>query len=447
MFQLLTNKFSSIFSGLKGKRSLNKYDIDEAMKEIKVALIEADVALSVVNQIIKNISEKSLGEEVYKSTTPSQIVIKIVTDELIKIIGSNPLDAQLNLVGRRPINIMMVGLQGSGKTTFSAKIAKILKKQDKKVLLVSLDTYRPAAQEQLRILANSAEIDSLEILPEQNPYEIAKRALRNSQNYDVVVYDTAGRLHIDDKLIKELKDIEQLVNPAETLLTVDALIGQDAANIAHEFSNKISITGNVLSKLDGDARGGAALSMRYITQKPIKFLGIGEKIDDIESFDPERMVNRILDKGDIVALVKKVQDSISEEDAEKSAKRIKQGKFDLNDYLNQIQGLKKMGGISKILKMIPGAGQFEARLNNSPLREEATGKQEAIILSMTKKERAMPAIINTSRKNRIIKGSGTTTSELNKLLKQYEKISSTIKKMGKMDPDDIINQMKGKFGI
>jgi signal recognition particle subunit SRP54 len=446
MFQLLTNKFSNIFSGLRNKNLLTEHDIKNAMEEVKDALLEADVAISVVKELIDNISKKALGEAVYKSTTPSQIVIKIVNDALIEILGSSSKDSQLNLIGRRPANIMMVGLQGSGKTTFSAKIANLLKKNGKKILLVSLDIYRPAAQEQLKILADSINVDSLEIVANQKPYEIVKRAIKESHNYDVVIYDTAGRLHINEELIEELNIVKDLLTPSEILLTVDALIGQDASNIAFEFNRKVGVTGNLLSKVDGDAKGGAALSIRYITQKPIKFLGVGEKVEDIEEFDPEKMVGRILDKGDIVSLVKKAQEVMSDQEAEKASKRMMSGKFNLNDYLTQIQGLKKMGGLSKILKLIPGASQLENRLQNSHFNDSSTLKQEAIILSMTKKERIMPEIINMSRKQRIIKGSGVTMSEMNKLIKQYEKISSMMKKMGKMDPQAVMNQINNKFG-
>jgi signal recognition particle subunit SRP54 len=313
-------------------------------------------------------------------------------------------------------------------------------------LLVSLDIYRPAAQEQLKILADSINVDSLEIVANQKPYEIVKRAIKESHNYDVVIYDTAGRLHINEELIEELNIVKDLLTPSEILLTVDALIGQDASNIAFEFNRKVGVTGNLLSKVDGDAKGGAALSIRYITQKPIKFLGVGEKVEDIEEFDPEKMVGRILDKGDIVSLVKKAQEVMSDQEAEKASKRMMSGKFNLNDYLTQIQGLKKMGGLSKILKLIPGASQLENRLQNSHFNDSSTLKQEAIILSMTKKERIMPEIINMSRKQRIIKGSGVTMSEMNKLIKQYEKISSMMKKMGKMDPQAIMNQINNKFG-
>lgn len=446
MFQLLTNKFSNIFSGLRNKNHLTEHDIKNAMEEVKDALLEADVAISVVKELIDNISKKALGEAVYKSTTPSQIVITIVNDALIEILGSSSKDSQLNLIGRRPANIMMVGLQGSGKTTFSAKIANLLKKNGKKILLVSLDIYRPAAQEQLKILADSINVDSLEIVANQKPYEIVKRAIKESHNYDVVIYDTAGRLHINEELIEELNIVKDLLTPSEILLTIDALIGQDASNIAFEFNRKVGVTGNLLSKVDGDAKGGAALSIRYITQKPIKFLGVGEKVEDIEEFDPEKMVGRILDKGDIVSLVKKAQEVMSDQEAEKASKRMMSGKFNLNDYLTQIQGLKKMGGLSKILKLIPGASQLENRLQNSHFNDSSTLKQEAIILSMTKKERIMPEIINMSRKQRIIKGSGVTMSEMNKLIKQYEKISSMMKKMGKMDPQAIMNQINNKFG-
>ncbi len=313
-------------------------------------------------------------------------------------------------------------------------------------MLVSLDIYRPAAQEQLKILADSINVDSLEIVANQKPYEIVKRAIKESHNYDVVIYDTAGRLHINEELIEELNIVKDLLTPSEILLTVDALIGQDASNIAFEFNRKVGVTGNLLSKVDGDAKGGAALSIRYITQKPIKFLGVGEKVEDIEEFDPEKMVGRILDKGDIVSLVKKAQEVMSDQEAEKASKRMMSGKFNLNDYLTQIQGLKKMGGLSKILKLIPGASQLENRLQNSHFNDSSTLKQEAIILSMTKKERIMPEIINMSRKQRIIKGSGVTMSEMNKLIKQYEKISSMMKKMGKMDPQAIMNQINNKFG-
>ena len=444
MYNSLIKKFASIFNTLRNKGKLSKYDIERALKDVEEVLIEADVAMSVVKIISKSITAKAIGQEIYKSVSPVDQVIKIVHEELVDILGSDKVSSAINLNRYDTTNILMVGLQGSGKTTFSAKLANFYKKQGKHILLVSLDTYRPAAREQLAILAKSINVDSLEIISGETPIEIAKRALSSAgKKYDIVIYDSAGRLHINQELINEIEDIKNILTPKEILLTVDALTGQDAINSAKHFHEKLSLTGNLISKMDGDARGGAALSIRHITAQPIKFLGIGEKLDNLEIFDPKKMADKILDKGDIVSLVEKAKDIISDEEAEYAKKRFEKGKFDLNDYLSQIQNMKKMGGVGTIMKMIPGAANFANKLQNSSFNDHSLKRQEAIICSMTKQERRDSNIINASRKKRICCGSGTSIQEINKLLTQFAKMLKIMKKTSKMDP---LSVMGGKLG-
>ena len=446
MYNALTNKLASIFNTLRNKGKLSKYEIDIALKDVESALLDADVAIAVVKIISQSISEKALGQKIYKSVSPVDQVIKIVHEELVAILGADTASSKMNLNRYGTTNILMVGLQGSGKTTFSAKLANLYKKQGQNVLLVSLDTYRPAAREQLAILAESINVDSLEIIIDETPIEIAKRALKFAgTKYDIVIYDSAGRLHIDNELIKEIEDIKHILTPEEILLTIDALTGQDAINIAQNFHEALSLTGNLISKMDGDARGGAALSLRHVTSQPIKFLGIGERLDNIEIFDPKKMADKILDKGDIVSLVEKAKDIISEEEAERAKKRFEKGKFDLNDYLSHIQSMKKMGGIGSIMKMIPGAANFANKLQNSQFNDQLLKRQEAIICSMTKVERSNPSIINASRKKRICSGSGRSIQEINKLLIQFAKMLKMIKKTSKMDLASVMGAKLGNM--
>lgn len=447
MFQKLTKSLSTIFDRIKSGGILSEDQIDTALRDIRVALLEADVALPVVKDFIAAIKIKALGQEIIKSVAPGQMVIKIIHDEIINILSSPQDETELNFKVEPPANILMVGLQGSGKTTASAKLALKLKTQNKKVLLVSLDTYRPAAQEQLKILANSIEVDCLSIIQSDNPIAITTRAINESKlsGYDVVIYDTAGRLHIDDEMIKEVSIIKGLVNPTETLLVVDAMVGQDSVTIASNFDQKLNITGVILSRIDGDARGGAALSIKHITNKPIKFLSAGEKLSTLEEFDPERIASRILDMGDIVSFVEKASSAIDKADAEKMAEKFKKGRFDLNDYLSQIRGIKKMGGLGSIISMIPGASKIMDKVNQSKVNDKLLSQQEAIILSMTKKEKRNPDLLNASRKIRISKGSGTSIQQVNILLKQFKQISDMMKKASKMDSKSLMRSGMGKL--
>jgi signal recognition particle subunit SRP54 len=434
MFGSLTTNLSKIFDKLKGRGFIDETAVNEAAREIRVALLEADVALPVAKEFINRIKEKAIGQEVLKSISPGQMVVKIVSDELTAILAAE--DTSLNLATQPPAVIMMLGLQGSGKTTTTAKLAFLLKnKQKKKVLIASLDTYRPAAMEQLEITAKQIQIDSLEIIKDETPVVIAKRALAQAKHngYDVLILDTAGRLHNDDVLIAELKEIDSLTNPIEKLLVADSLTGQDAVNIAKNFHENVGITGIVLTRVDGDSRGGAALSMRYITGCPIKFLGVGEKPSDLEEFDASRIAARILDKGDIVGLVEKAQEFMSEQESERLASKLKRGSFDMNDLLSQLKSVKKLGGVGKLLGMIPGAEKIKSQLGGGIMNEQILLKTESMINSMTKKERLRPDSINASRKKRIAAGSGTKVEDVNKLLKQHLTMSKMVKKFGNMD--------------
>ena len=432
MFDALTDKLNAAFSKITSRGVLNEKDIDEAMRDIRVALLEADVSLPVVKDFIARVKAEALGEKVVKSVKPGQMVVKIVHDELVKLLGAE--DCGLNFKAVPPVCILMVGLQGSGKTTTSSKIAKRLKdKSRKKVLLASLDIYRPAAQEQLAQLATQIGVVSLPIVKGEKPAEIAKRALSEGKKggYDVIILDTAGRLHIDEALMDEVVEVKKISNPAEVLLVADAMIGQDACNVAKEFNDKVGLTGIVLTRIDGSARAGAALSMRMVSGVPIKFLGTGEKIDEIEEFHPERLAGRILGQGDVVSLVEKAIENVDRTEAEKMAQKMLKGKFDLEDMLSQLRQIQKLGSLGGLIGMMPGLSGFKNQIENAG-GDDLIKKQEAIILSMTKAERRNPDIIKASRKKRIAAGSGVEVHEVNKLLKSYEQMSTMMKRMGKM---------------
>lgn len=432
MFDALTDKLNAAFSKITSRGVLNEKDIDEAMRDIRVALLEADVSLPVVKDFIARVKAEALGEKVVKSVKPGQMVVKIVHDELVKLLGAE--DCGLNFKAVPPVCILMVGLQGSGKTTTSGKIAKRLKdKSRKKVLLASLDIYRPAAQEQLAQLATQIGVVSLPIVKGEKPAEIAKRALSEGKKggYDVIILDTAGRLHIDEALMDEVVEVKKISNPAEVLLVADAMIGQDACNVAKEFNDKVGLTGIVLTRIDGSARAGAALSMRMVSGVPIKFLGTGEKIDEIEEFHPERLAGRILGQGDVVSLVEKAIENVDRTEAEKMAQKMLKGKFDLEDMLSQLRQIQKLGSLGGLIGMMPGLSGFKNQIENAG-GDNLIKKQEAIILSMTKAERRNPDIIKASRKKRIAAGSGVEVHEVNKLLKSYEQMSTMMKRMGKM---------------
>lgn len=447
MFQTLTQNLTKIFDKIKGAGALTEAHIDSAMRDIRIALLEADVALPVVRAFISEVSEKAKGVEVVKSVSPAQMVIKIINDEMIRLLQPDENEPKINLQSVPPVNLLIVGLQGSGKTTASAKLALKLKNQGKKVLLVSLDTYRPAAQDQLEILAKSIEVDSLPIIKEQLPIAITERAITAAKlsGYDVVIYDTAGRLHIDDDMINEAIKVKSLVKPTETFLVMDAMIGQDAINVASNFNHKLDITGVILSRIDGDSKGGAALSVRYITGKPIKFLSTGEKPDEFEEFDAKRIASRILDMGDVVSFVERAESVIDRSEAEKTAAKLKKGQFDLDDYISQIKMIKKMGGLGSMMNFLPGISKLSDKIGDLSSGEKALVSQMAIVNSMTKKERKNPDILNASRKKRVATGSGTTVQQVNILLKQFKQISTTMKKVSRMNPKTLLRSGIGKL--
>ena len=430
MFQTLTQNLTKIFDKIKGRGALTEDQIDSAMRDIRVALLEADVALPVVREFIAKVKERAKGQEVIKSVSPAQMVIKIINDEMISLLSPTDSEAKLNLNSSPPVNILVVGLQGSGKTTASAKLALKLKKQNKNVLLVSLDTYRPAAQDQLAILAKDIGVDSLEIIKDQQPLEITHRALKESKlsGYDVVIYDSAGRLHIDDAMIAEVASIKKIINPTETLLVIDSMIGQDSVTVASAFEEKLSISGIILSRIDGDSRGGA-----------------GEKPSDFEEFDAKRIASRILDMGDILSFVEKAASVIDQKEASIAAARFKKGKFDLDDYIAQIKMIKKLGGMSSMLSMIPGISKLTIKMGDVGVGDKILVHQEAIVLSMTKKERKNPSLLNASRRKRVALGSGTTVPQVNVLLKQFIQISTMMKKASKMDQKSLMRSGIGKL--
>ncbi|MFT3673089.1 signal recognition particle protein [Aestuariivirga sp.] len=431
MFETLSERLTGIFDKLTGRGALSEADVDQAMREVRRALLEADVALEVVKTFTEKVREKAVGAEIVKSIKPGQMVVKIVHDQLVETLGSD--QAALNLRASPPVAILMVGLQGSGKTTSTAKIAKRLQDREKrKVLMASLDTRRPAAQEQLEILGKQVKVDTLPIIKGQTPVEIAKRAMGEARKgaYDIVMLDTAGRLHIDEELLAEAAAVRDIAKPKETLLVADALTGQDAVNLARAFDEKIGITGIVLTRIDGDGRGGAALSMRAVTGKPIKLMGTGEKLDGLEDFHPSRIAGRILGMGDVVSLVEKAAQEIDHEKARKIAERMRKGAFDMNDLADQLRQLERMGGMGGVMKMLPGMGKVQKQLEGVDLDKVVFKRQLAIIGSMTKRERTTPKIIDGKRRKRIAAGSGTKVEDVNKLLKMHLQMSEMMKQMG-----------------
>ncbi len=433
MFDSLNKKLGDVFGKLRKKGALTEDDINTAMREVRIALLEADVALPVVKDFVKSLKEKALGEEIIKSISPAQMVVKLVQDHLTELLGSE--NQELNLSANPPVVIMMVGLQGSGKTTSTGKLSlRLREKNKKKVLVASLDVQRPAAQEQLAVVAKQAEVDSVEIIKGQDPATITKRALQQAklEGYDVLLLDTAGRLQIDTELMDELAEVRDIAKPLETLLVADSLTGQDAVNIASEFHDKIGVTGMILTRVDGDGRGGAALSMRHVTGQPIKFLGMGEKLSEFEPFHPDRIASRILDMGDVVSLVERAAETIDQGDAEDMAKRMMSGNFDFNDLLNQMRQMNKMGGMGSLMGMMPGMGKMKEAIANADVDENMMARQEAIILSMTKKERAFPKLLNGSRRARIASGAGVQVQDVNKLVKSHQQMEKMMKRMKKM---------------
>ena len=449
MFENLTGKLESIFSKLKKAPSLNEGQVENGLKEIRQALLAADVSLPVVKEFIKNIKPKAIGKEIIRSTSPGQMLVKVVYDELVNVLGRK--SEEINLKASPPASILLVGLQGSGKTTTATKLARNIEKNyKKKILLVSLDVYRPAAQEQLKILCEKNNLNVLPIIKDQQPLDIAKRA-KNAANLngsDIIIFDSAGRTQIDLNMMTEIKNIKTEVNPVETILIADALTGQIAVNLASEFDKSVELTSIILTRVDGDGRGGAALSMKQATGKPIKFLGIGEKIEDFERFHPDRLANRILGMGDVVSLVEKAAQDLDEEKIKSAEENLKKGKFTFDDYLMQIRQMKKMGGMEGVLSLLPGVGKVKEQMQNANVDEKLLSANEAIILSMTKKERLHPEIISGSRRKRISLGSGTDAQTINRLLKQFKMMSKMMKKMskGKMPegqiPNELLNNLK-----
>ena len=452
MFENLTNKFEEIFSSLKKAPSLDEKQVDEGLKGIRLALLEADVSLDVVKEFISRVKPKALGQEIIRSTSPGDMVVKIVYDEIVSFLGDKNSEISLNAIP--PVPIVLVGLQGSGKTTTTSKLAKFLEKNNKKIVMMArLDVYRPAAQEQLRLLGEQNNIETLPVIDGQLPVDICRRALSaaNLNGSEVVLFDTAGRTQIDFQMMNEIKQIESIINPAETILVADSLTGQVAANVAKEFKNTVNLSGIILTRADGDGRGGAALSMKYVAEVPIKFLGIGEKIENFEVFYPDRIANRILGMGDIVSLVEKASEDLDEENIKKTEEKLKKGQFSMEDYLSQLRQMKKMGGIEGIMSFLPGVSKIKSQMDQAGVDEKIVTQNEAVILSMTKLERENPKIINGSRKKRIANGSGTDIATINKLLKQFKMMSEMMKKMSKGNmkgmadkgiPPELFNQLK-----
>jgi signal recognition particle subunit SRP54 len=444
MFDSLSDRLGDVFDRLRRHGALTEADVGVALREIRIALLEADVALPVVRDFVAAVREKALGQEVLRSVTPVQMVVKIVHDHLVEALGGGPGGGEgaartngIDLNAPSPVVAMLVGLQGSGKTTTAAKIASRLKGQNrKKVLLASLDVQRPAAQEQLAILGRQIGVPSLPIVPGERPVAITRRALQTgrTEGYDVVILDTAGRLHVNEELMLEVAAVREVAIPHETLLVADAMTGQDAVNVAKAFGERAGITGIVLTRVDGDARGGAALSMRAITGKPIVLMGVGERIEALEPFHPERIAGRILGMGDVVSLVEKAAETVDEEAAEKLAAKLEKGRFDLDDLAAQLRQIRRMGGMGGMLKLLPGIGKMKKQLDEANIDERIIKRQEAIISSMTKGERRNPKLLNGSRRRRIASGSGTSVQEINRLLKQYQDMADITKKMKKLGP-------------
>ena len=452
MFENLTNKFEGILDKFRKSPSLDEGQVDDGLRLIRQALLEADVSLDVAKEFINNVKPKVLGKEILRSTAPGQMVVKIVYDELVNFLGDK--NQEINLKSNPPISIMMVGLQGSGKTTSTAKLSKFLEKNNKKkIMMASLDIYRPAAQDQLKVLGEQNNIQTLPIIEGQTPTDICRRALTaaNLNGSDVIIFDTAGRTQIDLQMMSEIKQIEEVIKPTETILVADSLTGQVAANVAKEFGNTVKLTGIILTRADGDGRGGAALSMKHVANVPIKFLGIGEKIENLEIFHPDRIANRILGMGDIVSLVEKAAQDIDEEKLKEAEETLKKGQFSLDDYLTQLRQMTKMGGIEGVMSFLPGVSKLKSQMDQAGVDEKIITQNEAVILSMTKQERDNPKIINGSRKKRIANGSGTDIATINKLLKQFKMMSEMMKKMSKGNmkgmadkgiPPELFNQLK-----
>jgi signal recognition particle subunit SRP54 len=446
MFDGLTGRLGDIFTRLRGRGALSEDDVVAALREVRIALLEADVALPVVKDFVARVRERAVGHEVLRSITPGQQVIKIVHDCLIEMLGEA--NETLNLNAVPPVPILMVGLQGSGKTTTTAKIAKRLtEKERKRVLMASLDVARPAAQEQLRILGEQIKVATLPIVAGEGPVEIAVRAIKTgrAEGYDVVMLDTAGRLAIDEALMLEVTAVRDATGPVETLLVADAMTGQDAVNVAKIFDERVGLTGIVLTRIDGDARGGAALSMRAVTGKPIKLLGVGEKIDALEPFHPDRLAGRILGMGDVVSLVERAAETIDQEEAEKLARKMEKGNFDLDDFASQLKQMGKMGGLGGIMNMLPGMGKIQQQLQGAKIDDKMLSRQQAIIGSMTKAERKNTKILNGSRRRRIALGSGTDVAEVNRLLKQFLQMQDMMKKMQKMGKKGFMRSLAGRM--
>jgi signal recognition particle subunit SRP54 len=457
MFEGLSKRLGDVFDKLRGRGALSEADVDAALREVRTALLEADVALPVVRQFIDSVRPKAIGADVIRSVSPGQMVIKIVNDHLVEMLGGTVSDLDLNAIP--PVVILMVGLQGSGKTTSSAKIGYRLSQGPqgmaaefggsfsikRRVMMASLDTRRPAAQQQLAILGQQTGVPTLPIVPLEMPLAITRRALETArrEGFDVLILDTAGRLSIDEELMKEVADISALAKPKETLLVADAMTGQDAVNVAKAFNDRLAVTGIVLTRVDGDARGGAALSMRAVTGRPVKLIGVGEKFDALEPFHPDRIAGRILGMGDIVSLVERAAETIDKEDAEKLAARVRKGQFDMDDLLSQLRQLRKMGGLSGLMGMLPGAMQAKAAMSKAKIDEKQLKRQEAVILSMTPKERRNPDLIHASRKKRIAKGSGVQVQDVNKLLKQHADMLKMMKRVNKLGEKGFMRSLGG----
>ncbi len=449
MFDTLSDRLGSVFDKLRGRGALNEQDVRDAMREVRIALLEADVALPVARRFIDEVTEKAVGHAVLKSVTPGQQVVKIVNDALVEMLGGEEVPG-LDLNAAPPVVILMVGLQGSGKTTSTAKLGKLLKEKfGKKAMMASLDVNRPAAQEQLRVLGEQVGVATLPIVAGQQPVEIATRALQAAklQAVDVLLLDTAGRLHVDQALMEEMKAVAAISNPKEVLLVVDSLTGQDAVNVAQSFAGQVNLTGVILTRLDGDARGGAALSMRAVTGKPIKFAGMGEKLDALEVFHPGRVAGRILGMGDIVSIVEKAAATIKEEEAEAMAKRMAKGQFDMNDLRTQLRQMQSMGGLGALAGMLPGMKKAKAAMEQSGMDDKVLLRMDAIIGSMTPKERTRPDLLNAKRKIRVANGSGTQVQDVNKILKMHQEMERAMKQIKKMGGLGALGKLFGKGGL
>lgn len=460
MFEGLSKRLGDVFDRLRGRGALSEADVDAALREVRTALLEADVALPVVRQFIDEVRPQAIGADVIRSVTPGQMVVKIVNDHLVEMLGGTVADLDLNAIP--PVVILMVGLQGSGKTTSSAKIGYRLSQGQqgmaaemfgtsgtfatrRKVMMASLDTRRPAAQQQLKVLGEQIGVPTLPIVPLEMPLAITRRAMETArrEGFDVLILDTAGRLAIDEELMTEVKQISDLAKPKETLLVADAMTGQDAVNVAKAFNERLAVTGIVLTRVDGDARGGAALSMRAVTGRPVKLIGVGEKFDALEPFHPDRIAGRILGMGDIVSLVERAAETIEKEDAEKLAAKVRKGQFDMDDLLSQLRQLKKMGGMQGLLGMLPGAMQAKAAMSKAKIDEKQLKRQEAVILAMTPRERRNPDIIHASRKKRIAAGSGVQVQDVNKLLKQHADMLKMMKRVNKLGEKGFMRSLGG----